>query len=115
MPCVSGSPSRTLSTVNDNTKGLFALGYYAGAGYDQATGLGSVDANRLVQYWNSLSFASSSTSLNLSETTFTQGTPINVNVSVTGSGGTPSGDVGLLTTQSSGAATPTLVRCRTNE
>ena len=108
VPCVSGSPSCTLSTVNDNTKGLFTLGYYAGAGYDQATGLGSVDANLLVQYWNSLSFASSNTSLNLSETTFTHGTPINVNVSVTGSVGTPSGDVGLLTTQSSGAANTSL-------
>jgi len=104
VPCQAG-PSCTLSTVNDNTKGFNTLGhYYAGAGYDQATGLGSADANLLVQYWNSLSFAPSNTSLNLSQTTFTHGTPVNVNIAVTGSGGTPSGHIGLLTTQSSAAA-----------
>ena len=105
VPCLPGSPSCSLSTVNDNTKGFNTLGHYhAGPGYDQATGLGSIDANLLVQYWNSLSFTPSSTSLNLSQTTFTHGTPVNVNVAVAGSGGTPSGDVGLLTTQSSAAA-----------
>ena len=103
VPCVAGTPTCALSTVNDNTKGFSTLGYYAGPGYDQATGLGSVDANLLVQYWNSLSFTPSNTSLNLSQTTFTHGTPVNLNVAVTGSGGTPSGDVGLLTTQTSAA------------
>jgi hypothetical protein len=104
VPCQAG-PSCTLSTVNDNTKGFNTLGhYYAGAGYDQATGLGSVDANLLVQNWNSLSFAASNTSLSVSQTTFTHGTPVNLNIAVTGSGGTPSGDIGLLTTQSSAAA-----------
>lgn len=104
VPCVSGSPSCTLSTANDNTKGFSALGYYAGVGYDQATGLGSVDANLLVQYWNSLNFTPSSTSLNLSQTTFTHGTPVNVTVAVTGNGGTPTGDVSLLPAEGPSAA-----------
>src|SRR5712691_369065 len=105
VPCLAGSPSCTLSMANDNTKGFNTLGhYYAGPGYDQASGLGSIDANLLVQYWNSLSFSPSSTSLSLSQTTFTHGTPVNVSVAVAGSGGTPSGDVGLLATQSSAAA-----------
>lgn len=105
VPCQQGSPSCTLSTINDNTKGFYTLGhYYAGPGYDQATGLGSVDANLLVQYWNSLSFTLSNTSLNLSQTSFTHGTPVSVSVAVTGSGGTPTGDVGLLPSEGSSAA-----------
>ena len=100
VPCQAG-PSCTLSTVNDNTKGIYTLGhFYAGSGYDQATGLGSVDANLLVQNWNSLGFTPSSTSLSLSQTSFTHGTPINVNVAVSGSGGTPTGDIALLPTKS---------------
>jgi hypothetical protein len=63
-----------------------------------ATGLGSVDANLLVQYWNSLSFKSTTTTLGLSQTSFTHGTPVTVSVGVTGSGGTPTGGVELVTT-----------------
>jgi hypothetical protein len=99
VPCMQGSPNCTLSALKDNTNGVYTLGkYYAGAGYDLATGLGSVDASKLVQYWNSLSFAATSTTLSLDQTTFTHGTPVTVSVGVTGSGGTPSGDVALLTT-----------------
>ncbi|MGD0793865.1 MAG: Ig-like domain repeat protein [Terriglobales bacterium] len=101
VPCQPGSPNCTLSTVNDNTKGFYTLGgYYAGPGYDLATGLGSVDANLLVNYWDSLTFKPTTTTLSLSSTTFTHGTPVDVNVDVTGSGGTPSGDVALVSTAS---------------
>ena len=100
VPCQQGSANCTLSANTDNTKGFFTLGYYAGKGYDLATGLGSVDANALVQNWNSISFKSTSTTLSLSQTSFTHGTPVNVNVGVSGSGGTPSGDVALVTTAS---------------
>ena len=99
VPCQQSSPSCTLSTLKDNTQGFFTLGqFYAGAGYDQATGLGSVDANLLVMNWNSLTFTPTNTTLNLSQTSFAHGTPINVSVAVTGNGGTPSGDIGLVTT-----------------
>lgn len=101
VPCQQGTPSCTLSTLKDNTKGDYTLGkYYAGTGYDLATGLGSVDAYQLVEKWNSLSFTPSTTALNLSQTTFTHGTPVTVGVSVTGTGGTPSGDVGFLVSES---------------
>jgi hypothetical protein len=110
-PCQQGTPDCSLSTLTDNTKGFYTLGhYYAGPGYDQATGLGSVDANLLVQNWNSLIFVPTSTSLNLSQTTFTHGTPIDVNVAVTGTGGTPSGDIGLLPSESPAAANVSLNR-----
>ena len=98
VPCQQGTPNCTLSTASDNTKGYYTFGYYAGTGYDLATGLGSVDANQLFNNWNALSFKSTSTNLSLSQTSFTHGTPITVNVGVTGSGGTPSGGVALVTT-----------------
>jgi hypothetical protein len=98
VPCQPGTPNCNLSTATDNTKGYYILGYYAGAGYDLATGLGSVDANQLFNNWNALSFKSTSTNLSLSQTSFTHGTPVTVNVGVTGSDGTPSGGVSLVTT-----------------
>ena len=98
VPCQQGTPNCTLSTATDNTQGYTTFGYYAGPGYDLATGLGSVDANQLYNNWNSLSFKSTSTNLSLSQTSFTHGTAVTVNVGVTGSGGTPSGGVALVTT-----------------
>lgn len=101
VPCQQGTPDCTLSTLDDNTDGFYTLGhFYATAGYDQATGLGSVDANLLVQNWNSLSFTSTDTTLTLSQSAFTHGTAVTATVGVTGSGGTPSGDVGLVATAS---------------
>jgi trimeric autotransporter adhesin len=98
VPCVPNSADCTLSAASDNTNGFDTLGhYYATSGYDQATGLGSVDANLLVQNWNSLTFKSSSTALTVSEPSFTHGTPVTVGVTVSGSGGTPTGNVGLVT------------------
>jgi Pro-kumamolisin, activation domain/Bacterial Ig-like domain (group 3) len=101
VPCEQGTPNCTLSTASDNTKGYYTFGFYAGAGYDLATGLGSVDANQLFNSWNSLSFKSSTTSLSLSQTTFTHGTPVTVSVGVSGSGGTPTGGVDLLSSSTS--------------
>jgi hypothetical protein len=100
VPCQPDSPNCTLSTATDNTSGFYTLGYYAGTGYDLATGLGSVDANLLVNDWNSLTFKPTTTTFSLSSTTFTHGTPVNVSVGVAGSGGTPSGDVALVSTAS---------------
>jgi subtilase family serine protease len=98
VPCQAGTTNCILSTASDNTKGYYAFGYDATAGYDMASGLGSVDAGLLFQYWNSLTFKPTKTSLALSQTTFTHGAPVKLNVGVTGSGGTPSGSVALVTT-----------------
>jgi hypothetical protein len=101
VPCTQGTPDCSLSTLSDNTNGFYTLGhYYATVGYDQATGLGSVDANLLLENWNLLHFMPTTTTLSLSQTTFTHGTPVTVTVGVSGSGGTPSGDVALVTTAS---------------
>jgi len=99
VPCVQGTPSCALSTLTDNTNGVYTLGqYYAGTEYDLASGLGSVDGNLLLKYWTSLTFKPTETTLGISETTITHGTPVNVSVGVTGSGGTPSGDAALIST-----------------
>jgi uncharacterized protein (TIGR03437 family) len=49
VPCVPGSP--------DCVNGL--VGYSAGPGYDQASGLGSPDVNNLVRQWSTLPAATS--------------------------------------------------------
>lgn len=76
-------------------------GYAAGAGYDAATGLGSIDANVLVSDWGNIHLTATSTTLTPSSTSFTHGTAVTFNTSVTGSGGTPSGSVALMTDSTS--------------
>jgi subtilase family serine protease len=49
VPCEGGSPSCSASAPSTNVGTM--KGYSAGAGYDLATGLGSVDANALVTAW----------------------------------------------------------------
>ncbi len=100
VPCIDPSPDCSLSALANNTAGFDTLGkYYSGAGYDQASGLGSVDANVLITNWNALKFGATKTTLSVSETTFTHGTPVTVSVGVSGTagggGGTPSGNVAL--------------------
>ena len=50
MPCTVGTPNCTTATVGAITG---TLGFVAGAGYDQVTGLGSIDANNLANEWGS--------------------------------------------------------------
>ena len=71
--------------------------YPAGPGYDLASGLGSVDANALVNDWTKISFLPTSTSLSLSPTSIVHGTPVTftANVSPTSGSGTPGGDVDI--------------------
>ena len=64
------------------------------AGYDLATGLGTVNAANLVNKWTSVSFTPSSTTLTISPTTITHGQPVNLTVNVTPASAT--GDVSLI-------------------
>jgi subtilase family serine protease len=76
--------------------------YSAGPGYDQASGLGSVDGNALVNNWNAITFKPTSTIIQLSKTAITHGTPISVSASVfsTGGSGMPTGVVAVETNSS---------------
>ncbi|HVJ07391.1 MAG TPA: protease pro-enzyme activation domain-containing protein [Acidisarcina sp.] len=82
----------------------FLTGYDAGTGYDLASGLGSVDATAMIKNWASAGLSASTTTLSLSQTTFTHGTPVTINIGVSGSGGTPTGDVGLVSSNTSADA-----------
>jgi subtilase family serine protease len=50
VPCVVGTPNCPTAATGSTT-GI--LGYVAGTGYDQVTGLGSIDAYNLANEWNS--------------------------------------------------------------
>jgi trimeric autotransporter adhesin len=64
--CTTGSP--------DCGSNGFLTGYDAGTGYDQASGLGSVDAAQLVSQWNSVALAGTTTALAINGST----APVNV-------------------------------------
>jgi len=75
-------------------------GYVATAGYNLATGLGSIDASQLVSHWGDVQTSGTTTTLTSSSNTFTHGTPITLSGSVTVAGRTPTGDVALMTDSS---------------
>jgi uncharacterized protein (TIGR03437 family) len=74
VPCVQGSPQ----CVNGS------MGYPAAKSYDLATGLGTVDANRMVLEWDS--GAASQTVLTASPATGDPSTPVVLTATVTGKG-----------------------------
>jgi len=75
------------------------IGFTAAAGYDMASGLGSVNAANLSSQWKSVVFNSTSTTLHLSKTTaIAQGGSVTFTGTVApGSGsGVPTGDVAFI-------------------
>jgi len=100
MPCATGSLNCTTSISGDQYGVL--SGYDAGAGYDLATGLGSVNATNLVDNWNSVIFKPSTTTLTLNggkAINITHGAPISVSASVSPTSPQATGDVSLMATQ----------------
>ena len=107
VPCQEGSPDCIAPfnpfSLNGSTVSLGQIGtgttpeYDATTGYDLASGLGTVDANVLVTDWNKVTFASTTTTLTPSKTTFAHGTAVTLNGSVMASSGTPTGQVALVT------------------
>lgn len=100
--CLSGAP-------DCGTNG-FLTGYDASTGYDLASGLGSMDVTQLVQNWTKVTPAkATTTSLQVNGSTspvsgIVHGTPVSIAVSVTSSGGTPTGNVALVAGSNSPAA-----------
>jgi hypothetical protein len=100
--CISvSSPAQVQDpTYGTVTEGELALNgkmtYPAGAGYNLATGLGTIDATQMVTNWGNVatSLAHSSVTLTPSQTSFAHGTAISVSGSVTPAGAT--GDVALM-------------------
>ena len=71
-PCWSGTPN-CKTNVSSDQYGVMT-GFATSAGYDLATGLGSVDATNLVNNWNKATFTSTTATLTLNN----GNTPINV-------------------------------------
>ena len=82
--------------------------YAAGPGYDLATGLGSIDAGKLFASWNSAPAAATSTSLQVSPTTFVHGASTSVTTTVTPNSGsaTPTGNTVLTSSTAAIRNTP---------
>lgn len=118
VPCASGSPNcitvaNPITVEAENsagalvkvTEGEIGTGttpdYNAGAGYNLATGLGSVDAAQLISNWGSVKFTSSGVDLTspTANSTYTHGTPVSFSGSVSGST-TPTGNVAIMTNSS---------------
>lgn len=93
VPCTTGSPDCVTNT-NGYANGVLS-GFSTAAGYDLATGLGSVDAANLVSNWNKVTFTPTTTTLTLpSNVNVTHGSAVTVTVAVSPSAAT--GDVSLL-------------------
>lgn len=69
--------------------------YQSGKGYDQATGLGSVNVTNLINQWNTVTFNPTTTTFSLSPTTAVHGASLTVggNVTPNSGSGIPSGPV----------------------
>lgn len=96
------------------------FGFPATAGYDAASGLGSVDVAQLISAWSAPNATANVTlSLTLPNTTtpvgpFRHGDQVQLNVSVTGSSGTPTGDVAILASTPQPASDAPLVLTLSN-
>jgi subtilase family serine protease len=108
MPCAKASPNCTTSSAADSI-GILS-GYSTGAGYDLATGLGSVNVQNLVNQWSTFAGQFKATKFS----SFTLGPPITIThgqsilvgatlVPQTGTG-TPTGSVVLITNNGSTAS-----------
>lgn len=101
VACTSGSPNCSNGFLVDQSG---QLAYTALAGYDAATGLGSINATALVQQWTPPNTSPTITTIAILNpstkqpiSSFQQGTPVNIQVTVTGTGGVPTGHVAILT------------------
>jgi subtilase family serine protease len=87
--CTAGS---TYCASNGST-----LGFAAGPGYDEVTGLGSVDLNNLVTAWAApvAPLAGTTTSITSTSSSPLVNTPVTFTITVVATSGTPSGSVNL--------------------
>jgi subtilase family serine protease len=101
--CIAVTSPIVLSGI---TEGQIGSGttpeYNATAGYDLATGLGTIDANQLVTNWGSVKLATTTTTMTAtpasgSLNSLAHGTSVTIAGNVTASSGTPTGNVELMT------------------
>ncbi|MGB7134548.1 MAG: Ig-like domain repeat protein, partial [Acidobacteriaceae bacterium] len=110
VPCATGSPNCVSVTspitiagssgtiVEGETGSSAAADYKAAAGYNLATGLGSVDAANLIANWSSAGLGGSGVTLTspIANSTFAHGAAVTFTGTATGST-TPTGSVAIMT------------------
>ena len=122
VPCSGGSPNCSSAVAGTNgilvTAGSPPVAAYStAAGYDLATGLGSVNVANLVRNWTTVASLPSITTLSamvngqpvVSIGGITHGTPVSLTSTVAagqGASGTPSGQVALLATPNPNTGIP---------
>lgn len=104
--CESSSPDCNVGVDNLGQYWGESTVYATGPGYDQASGLGSLDIANLVNNWSAISFAATTTSLQLSPATVQHGKNVDVSAAVRPSSGSgmPTGAVSILTTSDEAAS-----------
>jgi hypothetical protein len=116
----AASPTVTLPASNCNfhdivagsnivptaTTGTTGFGFSAGTGYDETTGLGSVNIANVANNWHTVVFNSTTTSFSLTPTTLVHGSGQNVSVQVTAGTGTPTGDVSIIASSLTATGSP---------
>lgn len=91
-----------ISVPGDSDYGTSTAKYQTSAGFDLATGLGSVNVSNLLNAWNTASFNATTTTASITPLNAVHGAAMNVNVSVTSHSGTPAGSVWLQRTGQTG-------------
>ena len=91
VPCDPGSPSCEQVSLDN----FFMSAYNAGAGYDQATGLGTVNATNLVTFWDAALPQPATVTVRPAEASEFRGSAFAVTVTVSGKAGTPTGTIRL--------------------
>ena len=95
-PCVTPTTTVTSPDCVENTVGKYLLsGYNSGTGFDLATGMGSVNATNLEQYWGKVVLKTATVTVTPAVVSFWRGSTLSVAVSVSGTGATPVGNVTL--------------------
>ena len=110
VPCAGGATTPNCSKTSAGGFGVLVdpaststAAWAATAGYDRATGLGTVNVANLATAWPTATFTTSAVVLATTTTTITHGANANFTVNVTGTGGTPpSGLVSLSATPAGG-------------
>ena len=95
MPCASGSPNCTVSTGGD-TVGILS-GFAGATGYDEATGLGSLNVANVVNGWNATVIGTATATVTVTPTpsSINVNQAVSVAVTVSGASGAPTGTVSL--------------------
>jgi subtilase family serine protease len=95
-PCYAPSPGIPSPNCVKNSAGFyFESAYNAGPGYDQASGLGSVNAANMVEFWGAAAPLPATVTVKPGSASIFRGDSLVVTVDVTGKSGTPTGTVQL--------------------